>query len=69
MKGDEGMNETFAVMYVKNNQFYPIALTEEQNVLIQMFLKGAFATTGNGKLNVINQPFGEVTNLIDVKKD
>ena len=69
MKGDEGMNETFAVMYVKNNQFYPIALTEEQNVLIQMFLKGTFATTGNGKLNVINQPFGEATNLLKTKKD
>ena len=63
------MNETFAVMYVKNNQFYPIVLTEEQNVLIQMLLKGTFATTGNGKLIVINQPFGEVTNLIDAKKD
>lgn len=63
------MNETFAVMYVNNNQFYPIALTEEQNVLIQMFLKGIFATTGNEKLIVINQPFGEVTNLLDVKKD
>ena len=63
------MNETFAVMYVKNNQFYPIVLTEEQNVLIQMLLKGTFATTGNGKLNVINQPFGEAINLLDVKKD
>ena len=69
MKGGEDMNETFAVMYVKNNQFYPIVLTEEQNVLIQMLLKGTFATTGNGKLNVINQPFGEAINLLDVKKD
>lgn len=68
MKGDEGMNETFAVMYVMNNQLYPVALTEEQNTLIQMLLEGAFKTTGNGRLNVIDKPLGEVVNLIDEKR-
>ena len=62
------MNKTFAVMYVMNNQLYPVALTEEQNTLIQMLLEGAFKTTGNGRLNVIDKPLGEVINLIDEKR-
>ena len=62
------MNKTFAVMYVMNNQLYPVALTEEQNTLIQMLLEGAFKTTGNGRLNVIDKPLGEVVNLIDEKR-
>ena len=68
MKGGDEMNETFAVMYVMNNQLYPVALTEEQNTLIQMLLEGAFKTTGNGRLNVIDKPLGEVVNLIDEKR-
>lgn len=62
------MDKTFAVMYVMNNQLYPVALTEEQNTLIQMLLEGAFKTTGNGRLNVIDKPLGEVVNLIDEKR-
>lgn len=68
MKGGEDMNETFAVMYVMNNQLYPVALTEEQNTLIQTFLESAFKTTGNGRLNVIDKPLGKVVNLIDEKR-
>ena len=62
------MNKTFAVMYVMNNQLYPVALTEEQNALIQTFLESAFKTTGNGRLNVIDKPLGKVVNLIDEKR-
>lgn len=62
------MDKTFAVMYVMNNQLYPVALTEEQNTLIQTLLEGAFKTTGNGRLNVIDKPLGEVVNLIDEKR-
>lgn len=64
----EDFNETFAVMYVRNNQYYPIALTAEQQMMIQTFLKGLFASTGNGKLNLIDQPFGNAINLV-AKKD
>ncbi|KAF1303702.1 hypothetical protein [Enterococcus sp. JM9B] len=62
------MNETFAVMYIINGQYYPIALTAEQQMMIQTFLKGLFASTGNGKLNLIDQPFGNAINLV-AKKD
>lgn len=64
----EDFNETFAVMYIRDDQFYPIALSEEQVIVIQTFIKSLFATTGNRKLNLINQPFGKATNLV-TKKD
>ncbi|MEG2295019.1 MAG: hypothetical protein RSB63_10895 [Enterococcus sp.] len=64
----EDFNETFAVMYIRDDQFYPIALSEEQVIVIQTFMKSLFATTGNRKLNLINQPFGKATNLV-TKKD
>lgn len=64
----EDFNETFAVMYVRNNQYYPIALTADQQMMIQTFMNSLFATTGNGKLNLIDQPFGNATNLV-TKKD
>lgn len=63
----EDFNETFAVMYVRNNQYYPIALTAEQQMMIQTFMNSLFATTGNRKLNLINQPFGKPTNLVTKK--
>ena len=64
----EDFNETFAVMYIRDDQYYPVALSEEQLIMIQTFMKSLFATTGNGKLNLINQPFGEPTNLATKKR-
>ena len=64
------INERFAIMFIRNNQFYPIALTAEQDLMIQTLLRGLFESTANGKVNVIDQPFGHATNLIeDTKKD
>lgn len=62
------LNENFAIMYIRNNQFYPIALTEEQHLMIQTFAKSLFATTGNKKLILVDQPFGSAVNL-STKKD
>ena len=64
----EDFNETFAVMYIRDDQYYPVALSEEQLIMIQTFMKSLFATTGNRKLNLINQPFGKATNLVTKKR-
>lgn len=58
------MNETFAVFFVMNEQFYPIALTKEQDTMLQMTIK---AVLGN-HATIIDKPFGQVTNLVDEKK-
>ena len=30
----EDFNETFAVMYIRDDQYYPVALSEEQLIMI-----------------------------------
>lgn len=64
----ENLNENFAIMFIRNNQYYPIALTEEQHLMIQTFAKSLFASTGNKKLILVDQPFGTAANLA-TKKD
>lgn len=61
------INEKFTVMFIRDNQFYPIALTIEQHLMIQTFLRGMFESTANGKVNLIDRPFGHATNLMEEK--
>lgn len=55
------MNESFAVLFVRDNQYYPILLTEEQNIMLQMSVKALL----QNKVTLIDQPFGRVVNLAD----
>lgn len=55
------MNESFAVLFVRDNQYYPIALTEEQNIMLQMSVKALL----KNKVTLIDQPFGRVVNLAE----
>lgn len=55
------MNESFAVLFVRDNQCYPIALTEEQNIMLQMSVKALL----QNKVTLIDQPFGRVVNLAE----
>ncbi|MFS7423706.1 hypothetical protein AB6878_12915 [Carnobacterium maltaromaticum] len=55
------MNESFAVLFVRDNQYYPIALTEEQNIMLQMSVKALL----QNKVTLIDQPFGRVVNLAE----
>ena len=55
------MNESFAVLFVRDNQYYPIALTEEQNIMLQMSVKALL----QNKATLIDQPFGRVVNLAE----
>ena len=53
------MNESFSVLFVRDNQYYPIALTEEQNRMLQISVKALL----QNKVTLIDQPFGRVVNL------
>lgn len=55
--------ETFAIFYIKDGQYYPVAMTQEQNNMIQLTLKALFAP----KVTIIDQPFGSVVNLAQKK--
>lgn len=55
------MNESFAVLFVRDNQYYPILLTEEQNIMLQMSIKALL----QNKVTLIDQPFGRVVNLAE----
>lgn len=55
------MNESFAVLFVRDNQYYPILLTVEQNIMLQMSVKALL----QNKVTLIDQPFGRVVNLAD----
>ena len=55
------MNESFAVLFVRDNQYYPIALTEAQNIMLQMSVKALL----QNKVTLIDQPFGQVVNLAE----
>lgn len=57
-------NGTFAILYIKDKQFYPVAMTSEQHLMAQTFIKSLFSTTGTGKVVLIDKPFGEVENLV-----
>lgn len=57
------MNGQFAIFYIKNEQYYPVALTSEENTLIQMMIGGAL----KNKVTIIDKPFGRVTNYAEKK--
>lgn len=52
------MNESFAVFYIRNEQYYPVALTAEQNTMVQMMVGGIL----KNKVTIIDEPFGKVVN-------
>lgn len=57
------MNESFAIFYIKNGQYYPVALTAEQNTMVQMMIGGAL----KNKVTIIDEPFGRVVNYAEKK--
>jgi hypothetical protein len=62
LKGGERMNDGLILMYVKDNEIYPVAMTEEQIKLLQ-YIGYMFEP-----IKVINQLQGKAVNLLDEKK-
>ncbi|WP_209121543.1 hypothetical protein [Alkalihalobacillus sp. BA299] len=56
------MNNKVVLMYVMNDQIYPIALTEEQDQILQM-TASLFAP-----LKVVDKPQGKAVNLVEELK-
>jgi hypothetical protein len=57
-------NGDFAIFYIKEGQLYPVAISDEQNTMLQMMIP---ATLGN-KIQVLDKPQGELVELKRNKK-
>jgi hypothetical protein len=55
------MRDGLILMYVKEGEVFPVAMTEEQYEMIQL-MGGSIL---NGKIRLINEPQGKATNLLD----
>lgn len=55
------MKNGLILMYVKEGEVYPVALTEEQYEMLQL-MGGSIL---NGKIRLINEPQGKAVNLLN----
>ena len=49
---------SFVIFYVKNKQLYPVALSSEENKMLQLVVKGVL----QNKVTLFDEPQGEVKN-------
>jgi hypothetical protein len=56
------MNDQVILMYVRNDELLPVALSESQMAMLQMMIP---AILGGEPLRVVNKPQGKVVNLIE----
>lgn len=59
------MNNEFLLLYNKDGIAYPIAMTEQDMLMLDMFCRGLFRP----EIKLINQPMGKIENLLDKKSD
>lgn len=57
------MNNEFLLLYNKGGIAYPIAMTEQDMLMLDMFCRGLFKP----EIKLINQPMGRIENLLDKK--
>ncbi|SDO80025.1 hypothetical protein [Halobacillus aidingensis] len=56
------MKDQAVLMYVKNGELYPVALTEEQHYMLQSTLRFF------SPLQIVDEPQGKAVNLLDNRK-
>ena len=49
---------SFVIFYVKDKQLYPVALSSEENKMLQLVVKGVL----QNKVTLFDEPQGEVKN-------
>lgn len=54
------MNDKFCIFYIKDNEAYPVVMSNEQFEMLQLMVKGIY---GNETVNVINKPIGEIKEM------